>query len=87
VRFERLPFCVDPLRSLRPKGPDARLEGNVMGSRDEGVKRLKWTDEDFNAQREGELPMGEPALELSFGDVEAGLASAKVVLDETFVNA
>ncbi len=82
----RLPFTVDPLKSLRPKGPDARLEGNTMVPR-EGIKRLKWTVDDFKAAADGELPMGEPGLEWSFGDVEGGFSSAKVVLDETFVTA
>ena len=84
--LERLPFTVNPLQSLRPKGPDARLEGNTMVPR-EGVKRVKWTREDFGAVADGELPMGEPGLEWSFGNVEGGFKSAKVVLDETFVTA
>src|SRR5437879_10861114 len=29
VDFEPLPFVVDPLASLRPDGPNSRLEGNV----------------------------------------------------------
>src|SRR5579863_6800202 len=29
IDFERLPFVVDPLVSLRPGGPNARVEGNV----------------------------------------------------------
>ena len=33
IDWERLPFAVDPLVSLRPGGPNARLEGNVWGSR------------------------------------------------------
>ena len=32
MEFEPLPFTVDPLESLRPGGPDARLEGNVWGA-------------------------------------------------------
>src|SRR5437773_681038 len=31
VDWEPLPFVVDPLASLRPGGPNARLEGNVWG--------------------------------------------------------
>jgi CO/xanthine dehydrogenase Mo-binding subunit len=31
VEFEPLPFVVDPLVSLRPGGPNARVEGNVWG--------------------------------------------------------
>ena len=33
---------------------------------------------------EGQLPFGEPAVGWSFGDVEAGLAEAELVYDESF---
>src|SRR3984885_2973994 len=29
IEFERLPFAIDPLDSLRPGGPNARRDGNV----------------------------------------------------------
>src|SRR3989442_4475396 len=57
--LEPLPFVVDPLESLRPGSPNARLEGNVWlppaGPQAEGgppgggakIQTLKWTDEDF----------------------------------------
>ena len=93
--IEPLPFTTDPLESLRPGGPDARLEGNVWGvapppqpgqppSRPP-VVRLKWTAEDFAAAPEGGLPTGKAFEEWSYGDLDAGFASAAVVLDETFV--
>ena len=84
--LEPLPFCVDPLESLRPGGPNARVEGNVVRPR-EGVIEHKWTEEDFAAAGEGELPMGEPVTEWSYGDVEAGFTEASLILDETFVTA
>ncbi len=84
--LEPLPFTVDPLESLRPDGPNARSDGNTIRPR-EGVRELKWTEEDFAAAGEGELPMGEPMAEWSYGDVEAGFASAALVLDESFVTA
>src|SRR5262245_35195108 len=31
IEYEPLPFAVDPLASLRPGGPNARVEGNVWG--------------------------------------------------------
>src|ERR1700719_1403252 len=31
VEFEPLPFVVDPLVSLRPGGPNPRLDGNIWG--------------------------------------------------------
>ncbi len=93
--IEPLPFTTDPLDSLRPDGPDARTDGNVWGvapppapgqppSRPP-VTRLKWTPQDFAAAPEGGLPIGEAMEEWSYGDLDAGFASAAVVLDETFV--
>ena len=84
--IEPLPFCVDPLDSLRPDGPNARTDGNTA-VRGEGVQEHKWTAADFAEAGEGQLPMGEPLAEWSYGDVEAGFAEAALVLDETFVTA
>jgi xanthine dehydrogenase molybdenum-binding subunit len=95
IDFEPLPFTVDPLESLRPDGPDARLEGNVWGvapppaaGQPPGrppIERLKWTAADFAAAPAGQLPMGEPKEQWSYGDLERGFADAALVLDETFV--
>jgi CO/xanthine dehydrogenase Mo-binding subunit len=86
VTYEELPFTVDPLQSLYPGGPNARLNGNVANA---GVdlQSVKWTAQDFAAVPEGQLPMGAPTTEWSYGDVDAGFAAAQVVLDETFVTA
>jgi CO/xanthine dehydrogenase Mo-binding subunit len=84
--LEPLPFTVDPLESLRPGGANARVEGNRSVPR-EGVQEVKWSEDDFAATLEGELPMGEPAAEWSFGDVEQGFAEAALILDESFVTA
>ncbi len=84
--LEPLPFTVDPLDSLRPGGPDARSAGNTIVPQ-EGVQRVKWTDEDFAALDEGTLPMGQAVDEWSFGDVDAGFAEAELILDESFVTA
>ncbi len=84
--LEPLPFTVDPLESLHPDGPNARPGGNTIRRR-EGVEELKWTVEDFAAAAEGQLPMGEPMTEWSYGDVEAGFADAALILDESFVTA
>jgi len=83
IEMEPLPFAVDPLESLRPGSPNARLEGNVW---DEGqLKELKWTAEDFKEYDQGRLPMGEAPEKWSYGDVDAGLKDAALVLDETFL--
>ena len=93
VDFEPLPFVVDPMESLRPGGPNPRLEGNTWG-RAEGdaegpiqIQELKWTDVDWSEFDEGRLPYGPHQEEWSFGDVEAGFAASALVLDETFTMA
>src|SRR5262249_56534063 len=57
IEWEQLPFCVDPLVSLRPGGPNARLEGNVWGRpkppepgkpvTPPAIEEWKWTAADF----------------------------------------
>ena len=82
IEYEPLPFCLDPLDSLRPNGPDARLDGNTMRGRE--LATIKWTDSQVNELAEGRLPMdAEFAAEWSVGDVEAGLAAADLVVDES----
>jgi xanthine dehydrogenase molybdenum-binding subunit len=80
--LEPLPFVVDPLASLRPGSPNARREGNafVGGT----LKTVKWTSQDFAAATGGALPTGEPGVEWSYGDLDAGFKQADLVLDETF---
>ena len=60
IDFERLPFVIDPLDTLRPRGPNPRTDGNVW-VRDEQqlpkVAELKWTDADFREASEGRLPI------------------------------
>src|SRR5262245_49702708 len=53
--LERLPFVVDPVESLRPGGPDARIAGNVflVGG---GIKRVKWTSRDLQEVGVGRIP-------------------------------
>jgi xanthine dehydrogenase molybdenum-binding subunit len=97
VDFEPLPFALDPLGSLRPGSPDARLEGNTRLGRD--YVSLKWTEEDFANAPEGSMPMPDDVLDADgevvvqkwsqgweVGDVEAGLDEADLILDETIVH-
>ncbi len=84
VDFEPLPFVLSPLDSLRPEGPNARLDGNTMVGRE--LSTIKWTEEDFAAAPEGMMPTGAPSAEWSVGDVDAGFAEADLVLDETIVH-
>jgi xanthine dehydrogenase molybdenum-binding subunit len=95
IEWEQLPFVVDPLVSLRPGGPNARLEGNIWGRpkppepgkpvAPPAMEELKWTDAEFAEYDHGRLPMGKTPDEWSYGDVEDGFKKAALVLDETFV--
>ena len=97
VDFEPLPFALDPLGSLRPGSPNARLEGNTRLGRD--YVSLKWTEEDFANAPKGSMPMPDDVVDADgevvvqkwsqgweVGDVEAGLAEADLILDETIVH-
>ena len=89
VDLEPLPFVTDPLESLRPDGPSARLDGNALGPPVPGegsaIETVRWTAEDFAEETFGRLPMGRALEEWSYGDLDAGFADAALVLDETFV--
>ncbi len=87
VESEQLPFCIDPLDSLRPDGPNAHVGGNVANRREVALQEIKWTGKDFAKAGEDALPMGQPAREWSYGDLEAGFAKAKAVVEESFVSA
>src|SRR6478672_37854 len=66
IDWEQLPYVVDPLVSLRPGSPNARLEGNVWGRPKPAkpgqpivppaLEELKWTEADFAEYGEGRLP-------------------------------
>ena len=97
IEYEPLPFVIDPLDSLRPNGPNAREQGNVWGrpapppnappGPPPPLQRmvLKWTDADFAAAGEGQLPMGKATDEWQVGNVDEEMKSAALVLDESFV--
>ena len=82
VDLEPLPFVLDPLDSLRPGGPNARLDGNTMSGTT--LATIKWDGADWPALDRGELPADGPATsEWDVGDVAAGFAEADLILDET----
>ncbi|MGA7340610.1 MAG: xanthine dehydrogenase family protein, partial [Terracidiphilus sp.] len=90
IEMEPLPFATDPLESLRPGSSDAREDGNVWVRPESGrgpdqLTVLKWTDEDFAAEKEGRMPTGHAPDEWTYGDVDAGFKNAALVLDETFL--
>ncbi len=85
VDMTLLPFVTDPLESLKPDGPDALTGGNVSG-RGIDFQSLKWTGKDFAIAGDDTMPMGEAPVEFGYGDIDAGFASAKVVVEESFVH-
>src|SRR6202789_3416855 len=92
IDFEPLPFVIDPLETLRPGGPNPRVEGNVwtrplspQGRGTPAVTELKWTKADFEEEKHGRLPMGKSPDEWTYGDLDSGFRNAALVLDETFV--
>jgi CO/xanthine dehydrogenase Mo-binding subunit len=86
VELEPLPFCLDPLESLKPGGPNALTGGNVTG-RGVDFQEVKWSGKDFALAGDSTLPKGKPAVEWSFGDIEAAFKAAAVTVEETFVHA
>ncbi|MDR2216660.1 MAG: xanthine dehydrogenase family protein molybdopterin-binding subunit [Nevskiaceae bacterium] len=86
IDYEPLPFHLDPLVSLRPDGPDAHTGGNVGGAGVE-LQTIKWTNEDFANAPAGAMPMGKAAQEWTYGDLDAGFAQAKLIIDTPFVHA
>jgi xanthine dehydrogenase molybdenum-binding subunit len=100
IDLEPLPFVLDPIETLRPEGPNPRLDGNVWvkqpappaepgkpppGPPPPDIGELKWTAADFAEAGEGRLPLGKAQDEWSFGDLDAGFKAAHVILDETFL--
>ena len=82
IDFEPLPFVLDPMDSLRPGGPNARLDGNTMAGRD--LSTIKWSNVDWSEFDRGIMPLGgEVTDEWQVGDVEAGFAEADLILDES----
>src|ERR1700681_3528316 len=88
IDFQRLPFVVDPLDTLRPGGPNPRTDGNIWVAQQGStptVAELKWSEADFVEAQHGRLPMGKTRDDWSYGDLDGGFKDAALVLDETFV--
>ena len=86
VDLEPLPFCMDPLDSLKPGGPNAVVGGNVANRRGVKFQEIKWSGKDFALAGDDKLPMGKPAVEWSYGDLDKGFKDAKIVVEESFVS-
>src|SRR5712691_420954 len=95
IRWERLPFSVDPVASLLPGAMNPRVEGNVW-SRPTGAPGqpaplpapidVKWSQAEADEYKAGRLPTTKATdPEWTYGDLEAGFKKADLVLDETFI--
>ena len=84
IDFQELPHVVDPLESLFPGGPNARTGGNVAAGQIK-LQTVKWEGADFATAGDTKMPMGRPAEEWNYGDVDAGFKNAKVIVEENFV--
>ncbi|HEV3215611.1 MAG TPA: molybdopterin cofactor-binding domain-containing protein, partial [Vicinamibacterales bacterium] len=99
IKWEALPFSVDPVASMLPGAMNPRVEGNVWsrpaggGGRGQAAAaplpepiNVKWTEEEAKEYREGRLPMNKGTdPEWVLGDIEAGFKKASLILDETFI--
>ena len=50
------------------------------------IQNWKWTAEDFAAAKDGQMPMGKPTDEWTFGSIDEGFKQADLVLEETFIS-
>src|SRR5215472_9490655 len=85
IDFQELPHVVDPLESLFPGGPNARSGGNVAAGQIK-LQTVKWDGADFAAAGDSKMPLGRPAEEWEYGDIDAGFKKAKVIIEENFVS-
>src|SRR5947208_3966930 len=95
IDWEQLPFAVDPVKSLLPGSPNARLEGNIWGKpkppvqgqpvTPPAIEELKWTEAERAEFGAGRLPTGKTPDEWTYGDLDGGFKNAALVLDESFV--
>ena len=86
IDLEQLPHVVDPLDSLYPGGVNAFSGGNVANVK-LPLQTVKWTAKDFQGFDQGKMPMGKPAEEWHYGDLDAGFAKAKVIIERSFQTA
>jgi len=92
IDYEPLPFCVDPLETLKPGGPDARTEGNVyapagFSDRTAAPQEVKWSAEDLDGFLNGQPPQGDTPIQWSVGDIDEGFKEASFIVEQNFVTA
>jgi xanthine dehydrogenase molybdenum-binding subunit len=85
LEIDRLPFVLDPLDSLRPGGPTARPQGNVLV--DNELTDFHWSADEYERVTRGErFPENVTVTdEWSYGDLQAAFAQADLILEEPLV--
>jgi xanthine dehydrogenase molybdenum-binding subunit len=86
IDLEQLDHVVDPLDSLYPGGVNAFSGGNVANVK-LPLQTVKWTAKDFAGFDQGNMPLGKPSEEWHYGDLDAGFAKAKVIIERSFQTA
>lgn len=94
VEYEVLDHVIDPVETLKPGSPNARVEGNVPTGEAEGegsggqggdesapIEEIKWDDADFSTRFPTDP--GEWTVQWEVGDVESALSAAEVVIEDT----
>ena len=100
IDYERRPFVVDPVSSLTPGGATPYPQGNVLVRTTETgpdgaaiigaeIRDIKWPMSAIEGMYSGKGPIGTSDEHFNdnwvFGDLEAGFAAAKVIVEEPFV--
>ncbi|MFB6198556.1 MAG: xanthine dehydrogenase family protein molybdopterin-binding subunit, partial [Halobacteriaceae archaeon] len=93
VEYEQLPHVIDPVETLKPGSPNARMDGNIptgeatgesaegQGGGNVAVGEVKWKNADFSTRFPSNP--GEWTVKWSWGDVESKLSQADVVVEDT----
>lgn len=78
VSYDVLEHVIDPVETLKPGSPNARLDGNTM--MDGEVTEVKWENTDFS----GEFPdqLETTNYEWEYGDLDAAFDEADVIIED-----
>ncbi len=84
LQMQPLEFVLDPIDSLRPGGPNARPEGNVIVDGD--LTEFKWTSEEVELMEGDTFPEDIRVTdEWSHGDLEAAFAESDLIIERPLV--
>lgn len=84
VEYRVLPQVTDLVETLKPDGPNARMDGNAPRTGSDGpeITTIKWDDADFSTKFPSNP--GEFNYEWgSWGDLDNGFSDASVIIEDT----